>query len=287
MSALHRPLRRLCGVLLAGAALAAPARGDEAATVPHVLWKSGEQRFSGWRVAASDDGAVAIATDAGELRVVAKGDELEEIARVDGPVSSVPSGALAQGLGHAEEKVRDRCQALLRAQKELAFPALATALEDDAVEARFRALELLIRLPPYPKLTDGVRRRLTDPDEAVRKIALRVYAQLAPEDLFERVCWVLEHDDAVAVEHEAIVQVGRTKDPHGVDVLLDHLVDCEARSLRVATFDALRRLTARDFGRDEEAWRAWWTNHRKEIVGADDPPPPPSTRKRPKKVASR
>ena len=46
-------------------------------------------------------------------------------------------------------------------------------------------------------------------------------------------------------------------------------------------------LTSRDFGRDEEQWRAWWTNHRKEIVGGDDPPPPAPTRKRGKKVASR
>ena len=48
-------------------------------------------------------------------------------------------------------------------------------------------------------------------------------------------------------------------------------VNGDERSLRVATFDALRRLTAHDFGRDEDAWRAWWTNHRKEIVGNDDP----------------
>ena len=114
------------------------------------------------------------------------------------------------------------------------------------------------------------------------------YALLEPEDLFERVAWVLQHDDATAVAHEAIVQMGRTHDLHGVDALLDHLADCDERSLRVAAFDSLRRLTSRDFGRDEEQWRAWWTNHRKEIVGGDDPPPPaPAPKKKAKKLASR
>ena len=278
--------RRLAGALAAFAALAASARGGEAATLPHVLWQSGNERFSGWRVAEGDAGAVAIATDAGELRVVAKGAGLEEIARIDGPVAEVPSGALAHGLAAADPKVRDRCEDLLRAQKEIAHPALGAALDDDSAEARRRALELLVRLPS-PKFAGAIRRHLTDPDEGVRKFALRAYALLEPEDLFERVAWVLQHDDATAVAHEAIVQMGRTHDLHGVDALLDHLADCDERSLRVAAFDSLRRLTSRDFGRDEEQWRAWWTNHRKEIVGGDDPPPPAPTRKRGKKVASR
>ena len=36
--------------------------------------------------------------------------------------------------------------------------------------------------------------------------------------------------------------------------------------MRLVTFDALRRLTGRKFGRDEAAWRAWWTNHRAELL---------------------
>jgi hypothetical protein len=285
MSAHRLVQRRLAGALAAFAALAASARGGETATVPHVLWKSGDVRFSGWRVAEGGAGAIAIATDAGELRVVAKDAGLEEIARSDGPVAEVPSGALAHGLAAADLKVRDRCQDLLRAQKEIAHPALGAALDDDSAEARRRALELLVRLPS-PNLASPIRRHLTDPDEGVRKFALRAYALLAPEDLLDRVTWVLQHDDATAVAHEAIVQLGRTHDLHGVDALLDHLADCDERSLRVAAFDSLRRLTARDFGRDEEQWRAWWTNHRKEIVGGDDPPPP-APKKKAKKLASR
>jgi HEAT repeat protein len=292
---LHAPLRI---AVAAFAALAPFARADDSAprpaapapapvpTVTHAFWRLGDEELSGWLLAKTKEGAVAIALDDATLRTVERERTLRTLSSEERPVREVPSLPLAFGLSADDLGLRERCQDLLEAQKELAVPALGAALDLDSAEARRRALEILTR-QPAPKLSAAVRRRLGDGDVRVRKQALRAYAELAPEDLFERTQWLLEHDDAVAVQHEAIVQLGRMRDMRGIDVLFDNLDGCDERSLRLVTFDALRRLTAHDLGRDEEAWRAWWANHRKELIGSDEPPPATSPRRRARRVAQR
>jgi hypothetical protein len=40
--------------------------------------------------------------------------------------------------------------------------------------------------------------------------------------------------------------------------------------VQIAAFAALRGITGMKFGRDEDAWRAWWTNHRDELLPKDE-----------------
>jgi hypothetical protein len=89
---------------------------------------------------------------------------------------------------------------------------------------------------------------------------------LGGEDLLERCVDALQWDGSALVRHQAIVRLGRCVDLRAVDPLLAHLEGCEERSLRIITFDALRRLTGRNFGRDEQRWRNWWSNHRSELL---------------------
>ena len=48
------------------------------------------------------------------------------------------------------------------------------------------------------------------------------------------------------------------------------LQNCEDRGVRIAAFAALRGITGMKLGRDEDAWRAWWTNHRDDLLPKDE-----------------
>jgi hypothetical protein len=223
---------------------------------------------SGWTLDPTADGGFALLADDATIVVIplpappAAPTILERVAQ---PVTLVPSPALVAGLEHQEAGVRDRCEELLGEQGDAALPHLGPALSSASKEARRRSLELLVTRPStkWRSRVDSLRR---DDDERVRQTALRAYAALKPTDLYERCVDSLRSDSSVLVRHEAIVLLGRQGDVRAVDPLLDELEGCEERSLRLVTFDALRRLTGRSFGRDEEKWRSWWTNHREEFL---------------------
>jgi hypothetical protein len=263
------------------ALLGAPARAGDApeekaqapvATADHVVMvpRAGVP-VSGWPLDPSAAGGCALLRDDGAI-VIVPTQPAPEIRSVDPrPVTDVPSGALAAGLAHAEPGVRDRCEELLREQGEPGLKHLGAAFDSDAVEANRRALSILARqAAKFPKAAAAwlprVRNRLDAADEQVRKAALRAFAALGAEDAGDRCLEALRDDESVHVRHEAIVQLGRRQDLRAVDALLEHLASCEERSLRLVTFDALRRLTGKGFGRDEQQWRNWWANHRAELL---------------------
>jgi hypothetical protein len=70
--------------------------------------------------------------------------------------------------------------------------------------------------------------------------------------------------------HAAAEQLGFLKDIHGVEPLMKLLQNCEDRGVRIAAFAALRGITGMKLGRDEDAWRAWWTNHRDDLLPKDE-----------------
>jgi hypothetical protein len=80
----------------------------------------------------------------------------------------------------------------------------------------------------------------------------------------------LQFEEETLVVHEAIECLGLLGEPRAIDGLLAHLRGCEERGLRLAHFAALRRITSLPFGRDEDKWVAWWTNHRHEYLNDAD-----------------
>ena len=183
------------------------------------------------------------------------------------PVTEIPSHALATGLGYPDELTRNRCERLLVEQGEVAHEALADPLRSSDDEVRWRALRVLWH-NPSKKLAAAVRRCLRHAEPKVRRHALRAYAEIHPGDLYDRCEAVLtfEHDDWV--RHEALSQLGPLGDLRAVDLLLEELVQSENESLRLRTFESLRRLTGHRFGSDERKWRSWWKSRREEVLAA-------------------
>jgi hypothetical protein len=275
----------LAGLLVSGAragdgprddadAPARPTKTEAVPTLTRTQWRLGKETVSGFELATTEANEKVVATADGALRRFPAAARPDVVSTSDAPVTDVPPLALAQGLADEAERVRDRCEELLRQQKDAALPGLAVALESPNSEARWRALCVLSKVP-QKKLLSGVRDHLADPEPRVRQKALRAYSLLAPDDLQEKTVWMLKHDGSVEVEHEALVQLGRCHELTAVDAVLDHLATCQVRNLRLVAFDALRRLTGQRFGRDEEQWRAWWTNHREEVLKGGDGTPGP------------
>ena len=270
--------------LLSG--LAAPARGSDTpaaapapkvaplpkrALVDHVRVAAGGKQWSGFPLAKPAAGGLALLTDDGRVALLGRTQKIEPLETTQRPLSSVPAAGLATGLAHADEAVRDRCEQLLLEQGDLAQPALAAAATDASAEARRRALTIAAKLAPAaPKAATPwiarARARLTDVDESVRRAALSAYVASGADDVRVRCEDLLQFDESLRVRHDAIVQLGRSGDLRAVDSLLAELPECEERSLKVAAFDSLRRLTGKNYGRDEARWRAWWRNHRFELV---------------------
>jgi len=229
------------------------------------------KQWSGYALAPDAPKGFALLTDDGKVALLARAPAPATLETKSRPVSAVPATALATGLAHAEEVVRDRCEQLLLAQGDLAQPALAAAVNDASPEARRRALTIASKLAPTNAKAaqpwiGRARARLIDGDESVRRAALACYAAAGADDVREKCEELLQFDDSTRVHHDAIVQLGRTHDLRAVDPLFTQLADSQERAVRIAAFDALRRLTGKNYGRDEARWRAWWKNHRAELV---------------------
>ena len=248
-----------------------PTEGRKTAppTAPHVVFRIGGEERGGWPLDPEADGGYALLWDEGEIAVLPADPSRQPLRTEAVAVTAIPSDALASGLGHAEEGVRDRCGELLREQGSLGIPALLRVLDADSADARRRALLVLVETGGR-KQQAKFRSCISDRDEKVRQAALRAYAATTPRDLFEVALHSYESDRALIVRHEAIVLLGRTGDLRAVEPLLAGMDETMDRSLRLVTFDALRRITGMSFGRDEEAWRTWWSNHGEEVLHPEE-----------------
>jgi HEAT repeat protein len=257
-------------------AVAAPSgRPDEAAKAQkvakadHVVVKFAGKSLAGWLLdPAAKDGSIYLDDD-GTFVTVAKDAKSEVVETTARPVTEVPGPPLVDGLGHAEEGVRDRCQELLAQRGEEAAPLLAAALDAKSAEARRRALTILTATK-IDSLAKSIKICVNDSDERVRAVALEAFAKLRKDEALPICVDRLENDGSPLVQHSAAERIGGLGDYHGVDPLLDHLGRCEDRGVRIAVFAALRRISGKNLGRDEEAWRAWWTNHKDELLPDDD-----------------
>ncbi len=182
----------------------------------------------------------------------------------DERVCNLPAMALVEGLDAEELEVQDTCEQLLTRMGDPAAEALQSALKSKSRETLRRSLRALTK-NVQPKLRSSIASLLSHADEHVRKEALAAYGATRPKDLLERSRKALR-DSSARVRHEAIAQIESTKDLRAVDSLLEMLEDEDERSLRMQVFASLRRLTGRRLGQDEAAWRAWWTNHREEVM---------------------
>ena len=256
----------------------APAKQPEpVATCEHVRVAARGKEWSGWLLDPESEGGYALLADEGEFRLLPSAPPPKVLERTLRPVTEAPSAALVAGLGHASERIRERCEELLLEQGSPALAPLGEALVDRSAETRRRALGIVAtQAPRFPKQAKRLLRRVTgclnDGDERVRQAALHAWSLYEGQEheLLARCTDLLKLDASELVRHEAILCLGRTRDPHAIDPLLAHLEGCDSRSLRLVTFDSLRRLTGRNLKRDEEAWRAWWTNHRAEVLGERD-----------------
>ncbi len=276
MSANHG-CRTLAGAALIGALLGAPvALADDGPRAPvpmadYVRFVVAGRELSGWPLDPTAEGGCALLVEGGAIEVIADQPPPELKEHTARPVTEIPSPGLVAGLAHVDAGVRDRCEELLVDQGAVALPHLGAALDDRSAEACRRALRILVdQAAKFPKPAHAwlsrVRANLGADDELVREMALRAYAALGEEDVRERCEDALFRDASIHVRHEAIVQLGRKGDLRAVDAILKHLEECGERSLRLVSFDALRRLTGRRFGRNEEQWRNWWSNHREELL---------------------
>jgi hypothetical protein len=249
----------------AAKAPAAKAPAPKGPQLERVRLQSKAKELAGWRLGAEDDGSFALLQDDGNVAWLAAEPAPKWLERSERPLTEVPSGHLVGALEHPQECVRDRCEELLVAQGPTASAALGAALLAPSVEMRKRALAVLAE-KPAKQWKARVRERLDDDEMVVRRAALAAYVALKPDDLFQVSLDLLRHDDAEEVRHDVIGVLGRSGDVRAVDPLFDHLTGCEDRSLRLVTFDALKRLTGMGFKREEADWRAWWANHRDETL---------------------
>jgi len=248
----------------------ASGRADDAPTQPiatadHVAMTVAGRAIAGWSIELCSGNGAVLLTDEGTFVTVGHGPDVKVVETAARPVTDVPGVALVDGLARSEEEVRDRCQELLTLRGREAQPFLDLALDSKSAEARRRALVFLSRAP-LAALAGAIRRRVTDDDEDVRSSALDAYVALRRADSLKLCIDRLETDRSPLVQHTAVQQIGLLADLRGVDALLQHLANSDDRGVRIATFAALRRITRKNFGRDEDAWRAWWTNHRDEYL---------------------
>jgi len=249
-------------------------RADEAAarkipTSDHVTMSVAGKQLSGWPIDPDSKEGAIVLSDEGAFVVVERGPAVRVVETTARPVTEMPGTALVDGLAHVNEVVRDRCQELLAQRGPEAQPLLALALAAKDAEARRRGLVLLAAAPMAP-LASAVRKCVDDRDQGVRAAALCAYVALKRPDAL-RVCVErLEGDDSPRVLHSAIENLGELRDMHAVEPLLEHLANCSDRDLQIVTFAALRKITGKTLGRDENAWRAWWTNHKDEVLPKDD-----------------
>lgn len=259
------------------AAAAADAPADPAApaakpavakepTVARVRVAVGSEERVGWRLGVEEAGATALLQDDGVVAWAMVEPAEAWLESEERPLSALSPAHLAGALGHEMAPIRERCEELLIAQGSLAAAAVGEAVRAPSAEARRHALQVLAERPAKQWRARIRERLMDDVEPAVRRAALAAYAALECDDLVPVCLALLKFDDDARVRHDAIGRLGRSRDLTVIDPLLVHLDGCEERSLRLVTFDALRRLTGRKFGRDEAAWRAWWTNHRAELL---------------------
>ena len=257
-------------------AVAAPSgRPDEAAKAlpvakaDHLVLKFADKSLAGWLLEAdAKDGSIYLSDD-GAFVTVKKDAKREVVETAARPVTEVPGPPLVDGLAHEEEGVRDRCQELLAGRGEEAAPLLKAALEAKSAEARRRALTILTTTK-IDALAKRIKACVNDSDERVRAVALEAFAKLRKGEALPICVDRLENDSSLLVQHSAAERIGGLGDYHGVDPLLDHLGNCDDRGVRIAIFAALRRISGKNLGRDEDAWRAWWTNHKDELLPDDE-----------------
>ena len=252
-------------------ALAAPCgRADDRAPAPvptseHVELRVDGRPLAGWTIDPdAKEGSIVLGDDGKFVKVVF-GPKVVRVAAAARPVTEIPGSALVDGLSHADEGVRDRCQEWLGQRGKEAAPLLSQALSATEADARRRALAVLAH-GPIPSLAGSVRSRVRDENERVRAMALDAYAAMKCSDALDVCIGRLDGDSSLLVLHAAAEQLGFLKDIHGVDPLMKLLQSCDDRGVRIAAFAALRMITGMKFGRDEDAWRAWWTNHRDELL---------------------
>lgn len=221
-----------------------------------------------WRLPAEADGRLALLTDDGALAWVKLDPPPQWLEVTSAPLEELDPARLVGLLDDECEAVRDAGEELLLKQGDAAAAALGSALVAAPARVRRAALAVLAE-HPQKQWCARIRERLRDDDVGVRRAALTAYAALAPADLVATALDVLRFDRHPLLHHDAIAVLGRQGDLRVVDTLLEHLDECDDRSERLVAFDALRRLTGKKFGRDAEAWRAWWTNHRAELLPND------------------
>lgn len=259
--------------LLTAAVLAVAAPSglpDEAAKAPvakaeHLVVKVAGKPLAGWLLDGAAKAGSIYLDDDGNFVTVKKDAKVEVVETASRPVTEVPGAPLVDGLAHDEEGVRDRCQELLQLRGEEAAPLLASALDAKAAEARRRALVILTGTK-VDSLAKAIKACVNDNDEHVRAVALEAFFKVRKGETLALAVDRLENDSSLLVQHSAAERIGGCGDYHGVEPLLDHLKNCDDRGVRIAVFAALRRISGKTFGRDEDEWRAWWTNHKSEYL---------------------
>jgi hypothetical protein len=257
------------GLLLASAAPA----GEEGevgvqrpAGLSHVWVSTDKDSFSGYPLECEPRSPVLyLACTDGSLKVLEWSaiEEVQSLGEVE--VTEIPGNALVKALEMEDRWVRDCAGNYLKDQGELAHVPVSRGLKSADPEVRWRCLRVLASSPDSTQRA-AVRNCLRDSDPRVRRYAVKAFAATEPPDLVDELTGMVRHDRDPRVRHDAIEEIGKGGDPHGVDPVLEAVGTSDERGIRLAGFAALRRLTRQDFGRDHDQWRAWWENHRDEVL---------------------
>jgi hypothetical protein len=202
-------------------------------------------------------GALALAPDA------------QPAAAGEAPAGDAPATAdeVAADLRAADAAVRAAaCDAAVRVPGDIVLKALVRCLEDVTIEVRQGAIRALgARTVPAEarKASSGLLARLArkgvPEDERLR--LLRALHDLARPEAVRPLLAAIDRDmpdDEVAARLLAVANVPTDEAIERLVQFLDRGHRAESRADRDAAMRALRYATGQRFGREADAWRAWW-----------------------------
>ena len=149
------------------------ARRCRRASTSSELRVDGRPPLAGWTIDPDGkEGSIVLGDDGTFVKVVF-GPKVVRVAAAARPVTEIRGSALVDGLSHADEGVRDRCQEWLGQRGKEAAPLLSQALSASAADARRRALSILTHAP-IPSLAGSVKARVRDETSGWRDRARRL-----------------------------------------------------------------------------------------------------------------
>jgi hypothetical protein len=147
-------------------------------------------------------------------------------------------------------------------QDSSAIPALQKALRDEEAEVVRAALEGLNQ-QNAPGTSAVLLKGLSEPDERIRANSAEALADFHDPGVGEALLHAVQKDSSMKVRVAALGALPNAWGPASFSPILELLRDPHAApELRENAINALRSLTAQDFGSDAPKWARWWEQNK-------------------------